>query len=110
MTPEQAAIANSLKDKYQILNDAFNDLAYDAAQFHSALMIHDMPTRGLYNALSRIVAFSDQLQVGLKLMREDVRAIESALSDPAEACWAAHLDGCLDEWYAKLGVPNSKLN
>lgn len=110
MTPEQTAIANSLRSKYQLLHDAFNDLAADAAQFHSALLVHDMPTRDLYNALSRIVAFSDQLQVGLSLMRDDVRAIEAALGDPADACWAAHLDGCLDEWYASLNTPLSKLN
>jgi hypothetical protein len=110
MTSEQAAIANSISNKYQLLHDTFNDLACDAARFHNALLVHDMAARGLYNALSRIVAFSDQLQVGLSLMREDVRAIETALSDPADACWAAHLDGFLEEWCAKRETPISKLN
>lgn len=110
MTPEQAVIANSLRDKYQLLHDAFNDLACDAAHFHSALLVHDKATHNLYNALSRIVAFSDQLQVGLSLMRDDVRAIEKALADPVDACWAAHLDGCLDEWYASREIPLSKMN
>ena len=110
MAPEQSEIANSLSRKYQRLHNAFIDLASDAAQFHSTLLLSDMPSRGLFSALSRILAFSEQLQVGLSLMSEDVRAVEAALSDPADAAWAENLDGCLDEWYASLGVPNSKLN
>ena len=110
MTQEQSEIANSFTRKFQVLHDAFTDLACDAAQFHSALIVNDLPSRDLFSAFSRIVALSDQLNVGLSRLREDVLAVEAALADPREAMWAGQIEGCLEAWFTHTGVPNSKLN
>jgi hypothetical protein len=110
MNQEQSEIVNSFARKYQVLHDAFTDLACDAAQFHSALMVNDMSSRDLFVAFSRIVALSDQLNVGLIRLREDVLAVEAALADPREAMWAGQIEGCLEAWFAHSVVPNSKLN
>src|SRR5215469_16248030 len=98
MTQEQSEIANSFGRKYQLLEAAFTDLAYDAAQFHSALMMNDMPRCDLFSTFSRIVALSDQLNVGLNRLREDVLAVQAALADPKDATWAGQVGECLEAW------------
>ena len=110
MTQEQSEIVNSFTRKYQVLHDAFTDLACDAAQFHSALIVNDLPSRDLFSAFSRIVALSDQLNVGLSRLREDVLAVEAALADPRQAMWACQFEECLEAWLAYTSVPISKLN
>lgn len=110
MNQEQSEIANSFGRKYQLLEAAFTDLACDAAQFHSALMVNDLPSRDLSVALSRIVAISEQLHVGLSRLRKDVLAVEAALADPKDAVWADHIEGSLDAWFAHASVSNSKLH
>jgi hypothetical protein len=110
MTQEQSEIANSFTRKFQVLHDAFTDLACDAAQFHSALIVNDLPSRDLFSAFSRIVALSDQLNVGLSRLREDVLAVEAALADPRQAMWACQFEECLEAWLAYTSVPISKLN
>jgi hypothetical protein len=110
MTQEQSEIANTFTRKFQVLHDAFTDLACDAAQFHSALIVNDMPSRDLFVAFSRIVALSDQLNVGLTRLREDVLAVEAALADPREAMWAGQFEAYFEAWLAHAGIPNSKLN
>ncbi|HET6207687.1 MAG TPA: hypothetical protein VFD98_12815 [Terracidiphilus sp.] len=110
MNQEQSEIANSLGRKYQLLEAAFTDLACDAAQFHSALLVHDMPSRDLSTALSRIVAVSEQLHVGLSRLRQDVLAVEAALAGPEDAAWANHIEGWLEAWLAHGSVANSRLH
>ena len=110
MTPHPTDIANSLSEKFQILHDAFTDLASDAAQFHSTLDINDAASRGLFNSLSRILAFSDHVHVAMNLLGEDVRAIEAAYGDPMGADWSEQLQDCFDEWFAKMSVSNLKVN
>jgi hypothetical protein len=110
MTQEQSDIANSLGRKYELLEAAFTDLACDAAQFHSALLVHDMPSRDLSTALSRIVAVSEQLHVGLSRLRQDVLAVEAALADPEDAAWAVHFEGWLGALLAQGSDDNSKVH
>src|SRR5215469_3067653 len=110
MTQEQSEVANSFGRKYQLLEAAFTDLACDAAQFHSALMVNDLPSRDLFSAFSRIVALSDQLIVGLSRLREDVLAVQAALADPKDAMWADHIVLCIEAGFANMSVSTSKLN
>jgi hypothetical protein len=110
MGPQPSEIANSLSRKYQAVHDAFTDLVSDAAQFHNTLDVHDTASRGLFNSLSRIVAFSDHVHVALNLMREDVRAIETTYGDPRGTDWSEHLDDCFDEWFTNLSAANSNVH
>ncbi len=48
MTTEPSDIANSLSQKYQLLHDAFTDLASQASQFHAELLVQD-PASQLIN-------------------------------------------------------------
>ena len=109
MGPQPSQIATSLSEKYQALHEAFTDLAAEAAQFQNSLSITDQAQRGLFNSLSRIVAFSDHVHVALNLMGEDVRSIEATFGEPGAAEWA-DLEENFDEWFTKLSMANAKVH
>ena len=110
MALQHSEIANSLSEKFQLLHDAFNDLANDAAEFHRALDLQDPSVRGLFTSLSRIIAFSDQVHVALNLMGEDVVAIEAAYGDPMGVDWNEQLQDAFDEWFSNMSTSNLKVN
>ena len=109
MGPRPLDIANSLSQKYQSLQDAFNVLAVEAANFQNSVPLTDTNDRGLFNSLSRIVAFSDHVHVALNLMGEDVQAIETTYGEPG-ACEWADMEENFDEWITKLSVANAKVH
>ena len=109
MCPQPAEIAKSLSKKYQALHDAFNALAAEAIQFQNSLPITDKKTRGLFNSLSRIVAFSDHVHVALNLMADDVQAIETTYGEPSASDWD-ELDEFFDEWFTELSLSNAKVH
>ena len=102
-------IARSLSQKFQALHDAFNALATEAANFHNSVPITDKNERGLFNSLSRIVAFSDHVHVALNLMGEDVQAIEATYGNRA-AIDLGDMDDCFDEWFRQMSLPNAKVH
>jgi hypothetical protein len=110
MGSKPSEISNSLSQKYQALHDAFNALAVDAAQYQNSLSLTEKAHRGLFNSLSRIVAFSDHVHVALNLMAEDVRAIESTYGEPAAASGWTEMDDCFDEWFTRMGAANAKVH
>ena len=109
MGPQNSAIANTLSRKFQALHEAFIDLADDATQFQNTLPVNDPANRGLFNSLSRIVAFSDHIHVAMNLMGEDVRAIDATYGEFTGAEWT-ELDECFDEWFAKMSPANAKVH
>ncbi len=109
MGPQASDIARTLSQKYQALHDAFNALALEAAQFQSSLPVTDKKERGLFNSLSRIVAFSDHVHVALNLMGEDVRSIEATYAQDALPDWP-DMDDCFDEWFTKMSAANVKVH
>ena len=108
MGPQPSKIASSLSQKYQALHDAFNALAVEAAHFQNTAPIAEAKDRGLFNSLSRIVAFSDHVHVALNLMGEDVRSIETTYGEEGLAEWA-ELDERFDEWFTTFGAANAKV-
>ncbi len=110
MGSKPSEIANALSQKYQALHDAFNALAVDAAQYQNSLSLTEKTHRGLFNSLSRIVAFSDHVHVALNLMAEDVRAIESTYGEPVAASGWTEMDDCFDEWFTRMGAANAKVH
>src|SRR5215469_12910766 len=109
MGPQPSEIAKSLSLKYQALHDAFNALALEAAQFQNSVPVTNKQERGLFNSLSRIVAFADHVHVAMNLMGEDVQTIEATYGEPAISDWA-DLDECFDEWFTKMSLANAKVH
>lgn len=109
MGPQTSEAARSLSRKYQALHDAFTALSVEATEFQISLPLTDKKERGLFNALSRIVAFSDHVHVALTLMGEDVRAIEASYGEPAAGEWN-DLDDRFDEWFTSLSPANAKVH
>jgi hypothetical protein len=109
MGPQPSEIASSLSQKYQALHDAFNALAIEAVQFQNSIPVTDKKERGLFNSLSRIVAFSDHVHLALNLMGEDVQGIERTFGEPLATEWA-DLDECFDEWFVKMSLSNAKVH
>jgi hypothetical protein len=109
MGPQPSEIAISLSHKYQALHDAFQALAVEAAHYQNTVPLADMKDRGLFNSLSRIVAFSDHVHVALNLMAEDVRAIETTYADECGIEWA-EMDEKFDEWFTTMGAANAKVH
>lgn len=109
MGPQPSEIARSLSQKYQALHDAFTALAVQATEFQISLPLTDKKERGLFNSLSRIVAFSDHIHVALTLMGEDVNAIEATYGQSALPEWT-EIDDHFDEWFTSLGAANAKVH
>ena len=109
MGPQPSKIASSLSQRYQALHDAFTALATEAAHFQNATPLADAKDRGLFNSLSRIVAFSDHVHVALNLMAEDVRAIETTYGEAGATEWS-DLDENFDEWFTTMSVANAKVH
>ena len=110
MGSQPSEIANALSQKYQALHDAFNALAVDAVQFQNSLSLSEKSNRGLFNSLSRIVAFSDHVHVALNLMAEDVRSIESTYGEAVAASGWTEMDDCFDEWFTRMSAANVKVH
>src|SRR6266702_1623085 len=109
MGPQPSKIASSLSQKYQALHDAFNALATEAAHYQNTIPLAEGKDRGLFNSLSRIVAFSDHVHVALNLMAEDVRAIETTYGEEGTMEWA-DLDDKFDEWFTTMSAANAKVH
>jgi hypothetical protein len=110
MPTHPSEIANTLSEKFQLLHEAFTDLASDAAQFHGSLDLREASARTLFNSLTRIMAFSDHVHVALNLMGEDVVAIESAFGDPLGQEWNEQLQDSFDDWFKTSSASNYKVN
>jgi hypothetical protein len=110
MPTHPSQIANTLSEKFQVLHDAFTDLANDAAQFHGSLDLREASSRTLFNSLTRIMAFSDHVHVALNLMGEDVMAIETAFGDPLGEEWSEQLQDSFDDWCKASNASNYKVN
>ena len=109
MGPQPSEIASSLSQKYQALHNAFTELALEAAQFQNSVPVTDAELRGLFNSLSRIVAFSDHVHVALNLMGEDVQAIETTFGEE-ESLEFDDMEDCFDEWFTSISVANAKVH
>src|SRR5215469_15781378 len=109
MAAQPTEIANSLSEKYQALHDAFNALVLDATHYQNSVSTTDATQRGLFNSLTRIMAFSDHVHVALNLMAEDVRSIESTYGEQTSST-LIDLDERFDEWFTKMSSANVKVH
>ena len=109
MAARPTEIATSLSERYQALHEAFNALVLDASHYQNSVSMSDATERGLFNSLTRIMAFSDHVHVALNLMAEDVRSIETTYGEPASSN-LIDLDDRFDEWFTKLSSANTKVH
>jgi hypothetical protein len=110
MNSETAQLADSMGQRYRTLQKTLNDLSIDAAMYHSTLPVHDDVSRTLFNALSRIMAISDQLHMALSLMGEDVKTVEDTLCDPLTAFWREQLEEGFEDWICNPPLANAKVH
>jgi hypothetical protein len=104
-TPE---IASHLTHRFQAFYELFTEFNHDAAELHGNLPVHDDASRAVFNSLSRIMAFVDQMNLVVSLMREDVRVIEELTKDQANAPWNEQIKHCFYDWLrtARTAAPN----
>lgn len=110
MTTETAQLVDSMGQRYRNLQKTLNDLSIDAAMYHSTLPVHDDVSRNLFNALSRIMAISDQVHMALSLMGEDVKTVEDTLTDPLTAFWREQLEDGFEDWICNPPLANAKVH
>ena len=110
MSTEIVEMADSLSQKFRSLQKNLNDLSIDAAMYHSSLPIRDEASRGLFNALSRIMAISDQIHMALSIMGEDMKAIEFASADPNTVFWKDQLEDGFEDWLLTASLANAKVH
>jgi hypothetical protein len=110
MNTEATQIVDSLAQRYRNLQRTLNDLSIDAAMYHSTLPIHDDVSRNLFNALSRILAVSDQVHMALSLMGEDVKTVEETLADPMTAFWREQLEDGFEDFMCNPPIANAKVH
>ncbi len=98
MNPDTSRIASTLSEKFESLHQAFIELNSEAADFQRDLHLDDTTSRGQFEALSRTLAFCDQMHLVLTLMREDIRSIDALPADNLASLWTDQPDECLEEW------------
>lgn len=98
MITDSPEITSSLPQKFQAFYELFSDFNQRSAEMHSNLPVHDEASRAVYNSLARIMAFSDQMNMLVSLMREDVRVIDELTSDPVTPTWTAQIEQSFYDW------------
>ena len=108
MIADSPEITSFLPQKFQAFYELFTDFNQGAADLHANLPVHDEASRAVYNSLSRIMAFSDQLNILVSLMREDIRVIDELTSDPVTPTWTAQIEHGFYDWMraSRTAAPN----
>ena len=110
MTPESSRNSHDLLEKFETLHQAFIDLNSDAADFQQELNLSDSTSRSQFDALSRTLAFCDQMHLVLTLMREDLRSLEQRPRSCDPSTWTDRLDDCIEEWLRNACLGNSNVH
>lgn len=108
MTTDSPATPPLFLQKFQAFYELFTEFSNDAAEFHESLPVHDEASRAVFNSLSRIMAFSDQMNVLMSMAREDVRIVDELTSDPVTATWTEPMEPSFYDWLnaSKAASPN----
>ncbi len=93
-----------LTPSFEAARNQFSRLSREATQLHESIQIHDDRSRAVFSALSRLMAMSDQIELVLTLMREDVRVIDELSAGSADGLWSEPSDDSFQQW---LWAPRS---
>jgi len=91
-------LTSPLAEMFLDLHATLNAFTAEAAELHKAVAVTDAASRALLTALSRITAYSDQLQMVVSLMGEDVRLTEEIGMGPTPKFDSAEHENCFYEW------------
>jgi hypothetical protein len=97
-------------EKFQSFYQQFTEFTHDVAHLQNNMPVHDDASRALFGSLSRLMAFSDQMNLLLQLMREDVRVIEELSADPMTGAWSEQIEHCFYEWLKASRTSALKVN
>lgn len=106
MTPDTLS---TLTPNYDAARTQFNRLISEAARLHDAIQVCDETSRAAFNAVSRIQAFADQVDLILALMKEDVRVLEE-LSEAPQAVWTQQYGDSFQQWLKSSRSATMKIN
>lgn len=110
MTTKTSLLSSSLSDKHDHLKNALESLTTDTLQMHGSLTVRDEASRAAFASLSRITAFSEQIDLILELMREDVRVVEELSDASAEGLWNQPFGDSFQRWLRSAREEAPKLN
>jgi hypothetical protein len=91
-------ILSPLAALFQDLRETLNDFSTEAAELHKSVSVSDDTSQAIFSALSRITAYSDQLQMVLALMGEDVRVAEEIGMGPTPQFDTTEHENYFYEW------------
>lgn len=106
MNPETLT---TLTPNFDAARNQFNRLISEAARLHDSIQVCDETSRAAFNALSRIQAFADQIDLIMALMKEDVRVVEE-LSDMPQAMWTEPFGDSFQQWLKNSRSTPMKVN
>ena len=96
-TPEQARIADTLGTKFRDLQKLVNEFTVEVCLYQSSVQVKDESSRMVFQALTRATALSEQVELALNMMREDLRVVEASSLDSATILWREYLQEAFDE-------------
>ncbi|UWZ82492.1 hypothetical protein [Occallatibacter riparius] len=108
MNSDTPNLSFSLMQKFHAFYELFTEFSHDAAEMQQNLPVQDEASRAMLSSLSRISAFSDQMNMVVSLMREDVRVLDELTTDQVTDSWSEQLDRYFYEWLraSKNATPN----
>jgi hypothetical protein len=110
MTTDTTITASALMQKFQAFHELFTEFSHDAAELHENVGLQDETSRAVFTSLSRIMAFTDQMNILVSLMREDVRVIDELTADPVTASWSDQIDRYFYDWLRGSKTAASNIN
>lgn len=106
----KTVFASTLSPRFQAAHDHFTAFGREALQVHETISVQDEPSRAAFSALSRLRAFSDQIELILTLMREDVQILEELTGDPNESFWNEQFGDSFNQWLRSSFRTTAKVN
>ena len=107
---DTACIAESMGNKFREIQKLVSELSVDASECVSALPLDNHQSRSVVYALTRMTALSDQIDMTLHLVREDLQIVEEAAAEPAETLWREFLQDAFDEHCCSISMAGGKVH
>ena len=98
---------STLAQKFQAVYEFYTDFTQHVVELHATTAVHDEPSRAAFNSLSRLMAFTDQMNMLLNMMQEDVRVAEELTGPVVSANGTGEIEQYFLEWLrtSKLTSP-----
>lgn len=101
---------STLTPDFDAACDQFTCFGRETTRLHDAIQISDETSRAVFTALTRIQALSDQIDLILALMKEDVRVVEELSKDPEDANRSERFGDSFQRWLRTSRDATLKIN